>query len=233
MHSHISRGSISQTSLCFLHILNYVCHCRISQAVLLFLLKYMHTRASVAIPNTMHGSQVHSKWPVNQNGKFSTKEVWIPKRIHRPASELLLSLFIQQWVKQAAPEEKCAKTPRPTLSKVGCMESERFWQLDTTVKWHPICPKNVIVLHGTCLGKEKNPPNTKGQEFSTDLKSHVKQRPLCARAFCSKSTLEKFGIIFSVVFYIRTWKKKKHFPHFSHTTKVRVSFVITLKVQKL
>lgn len=56
----------------------------------------------------MYGSQVDSKWPTSQNGKFSSKKVWIPKRFHRPASELSLSLFIQQWVKQAAAEEKSA-----------------------------------------------------------------------------------------------------------------------------
>lgn len=174
--------------------------------VLLFLLKYTYTIASVAVPNTMYGSQVNSKWPISQNGKLSTKEVWIPKRFHRPVSELPLSLFIQQWVKQAAPEEKSAKTPRPTFSKAGCMESIRFYQLETTVKWHPICSTNVIELHGTCLGKKK-PTKHKEQEYTTDINTYVKQRPLCARAFCSKSTSEKFGL-FSVVFYIWMWKKK-------------------------
>lgn len=121
--AYISRYSISQTSLCFLHKLNYVCHYGISQTVLLFILKYMHTISSVALPNTMYGSQINIKWPTCQNDIFSTKKAWIPKRFHRPVSELPLSLLIQQWVKQAADEERSAKTPCPTLSKAGCMES--------------------------------------------------------------------------------------------------------------
>lgn len=81
-------------------------------------------------------------------------------------------------------------------------------------------------------GRKKN-PNTKEQKFTTDLNTPMKQRPLCARVFCSKSTLEKFEFIFfSSILYQRV-KKEKTFPHFCSTTKVIVSFVITLKVQNL
>lgn len=58
-----------------------------------------------------------------------------------------------------------SETPQPTLSEAGCMEKvSKVWrelvrlcQLDTTVKWHPICSTNVKELHGTCLRGKKNP----------------------------------------------------------------------------
>lgn len=194
VHLHISRDSISQTYLCFLHRLNSVCHYRISQTVLLFILIYTHRVASVAIPNTMYGSQS------DQSAKMAHSE---PRRYEFPRgfTDQLVSYHphssSSSELNKLLLREKNAKTPRPTLSKAGCTENVckvLSIRCNSKIAFH---------LHYKChratwhlSGEEKKQPTTKEQEFTTHLNTNVKQRPLCARAFCSKSTSEKFRFFF-------------------------------------
>lgn len=100
-----------------------------------------------------------------------------------------------------------SKTPWPTLSKAGCMErvckvlSIRY---NSKMASHLLYKCQRAPQHLSGGGGWGGTQTKKEQEFTTGLNTPVKQRPLCARAFCSKCTLEKFGIIFfAVVFYIR------------------------------
>lgn len=92
----------------------------------------------------------------------------------------------------------------------------RFCQLDTTVKWHPICSTNVKELHGTCLGKKKNPRYKRATVYHRFKYSCETKASLCY-CFLQQKYFGKVWkyFFFAVIFYIRRWKKRNPFHTFA------------------
>lgn len=81
-------------------------------------------------------------------------------------------------------------------------------------------------------GIKKNPKHKRARVYH-GFKYYCKTKASLNQSILQQKYFGKVWIFFFSSILYQKLKEEKPFPHFCHTTKIRISFVITLKVQKL